>query len=301
MGSEGRTSTVPALGSSTRSAASAQVASLIVISSKSPATVGMMIRLDQPETVIGRGQVAAVQIEDDGISRSHAKVTVSPNGAFKLTDLGSTNGTFLNNVKVSVKALHDGDKIQIGANTVIKFSLQDPLEEAYQQALYDSATRDGLTGLFNKTYFLDALRKEVAYAVRHRAPLSLLLLDVDHFKGINDTYGHAAGDEVLRHIADRIRQAVRAEDLLARYGGEEFTLILREFTASQAMKCAERCREFVEGAALAVAGEPIRATISVGVSTLVDSGFTSPEELIAAADKSMYRAKEAGRNRVDAE
>ena len=277
-----------------------QNAYLIIISAKSQATVGKMIKLDKPEFIMGRSTETNLQIEDDGVSRKHAKVIMSPNGGYSVMDLGSTNGTFLNGLKVQVAQLQDGDKIQIGSNTVIKYSIQDQLEEAYQKSIYESATRDGLTRIFNKKYFMDTLRKEFAYCLRHRVPLSLVMFDVDHFKKINDTYGHPAGDYVLQRIAQRITETVRAEDLYARYGGEEFALMLRESADDKALRCAERCRRAVDSTDFVFNGTPIKVTISLGVSTLFDSDFASPEDLIAAADKYLYRAKKGGRNRVDA-
>ena len=277
-----------------------QNAYLIIISAKSQATVGKMIKLDKPEFIMGRSTETNLQIEDDGVSRKHAKVIMSPNGGYSVMDLGSTNGTFLNGLKVQVAQLQDGDKIQVGSNTVIKFSLQDQLEEAYQRSIYESATRDGLTRLFNKKYFLETLSKEFSYCLRHRVPLSLVMFDVDHFKKINDTYGHPAGDYVLQRIAQRITETVRAEDLYARYGGEEFALMLRESADDKALRCAERCRRAVDSTDFVFNGTPIKVTISLGVSTLFDSDFASPEDLIAAADKYLYRAKKGGRNRVDA-
>lgn len=273
---------------------------LIVISAKSPATIGKMTKLDKPELVMGRSSETGLQIEDDGVSRKHAKVLQSPNGGFQLVDLGSTNGTFLNGAKVSVSKLQDGDKIQIGSNTVLKFSIQDQLEEQYQRSIYESATRDGLTRVFNKKYFLDTLRKEFAYCLRHRVALSLVMFDVDHFKRINDTFGHPAGDYVLSRIAQKINETVRAEDLFARYGGEEFALMLRESAVDKALRCAERCRRAIDVADFQFQGTPIKVTISLGVATLFDSDYSQPEELVSAADKYLYRAKRAGRNRVDA-
>ena len=276
-----------------------QSAYLIVISAKAAAGVGRMFKLDKPEVVMGRSSEAAFQVDDDGISRKHAKVVMGATGHFQLVDLGSTNGTYLNGNRVSVAELTDGDKIQIGSNTVIKFSIQDQLEEQYQRSIYESATRDGLTRIFNKKYFLDTLRKEFAYCLRHRVPLSMLMFDVDHFKKINDTYGHQAGDYVLARIAQRVADTVRVEDLFARYGGEEFALMLRESSDDQAVICAERCRKAVDGSDFNFGGTPIKVTISVGIATLLDSDFSQPEDLIAAADKYLYRAKRAGRNRVD--
>lgn len=280
-------------------AASKSSAYLIIISARSAAQVGRMLKLDKGELVMGRAPDTQLQVEDDGISRKHCKIAQAPNGHFQLIDLGSTNGTFLNGRKVNVATLEDGDKIQLGANTVVKFSLQDELEEQYQKSIYESATRDGLTRLFNKKYFLDTLRKEFAYCLRHRVPMSLVMLDIDHFKKINDTYGHPAGDYVLQRVAAKISDTVRQEDLFARYGGEEFCLLLRESEADNALRCAERCRRAVDGGQFIFNGTPIKVTVSLGVATLFDSDFTQPEELIAAADKYLYRAKKSGRNRVD--
>jgi len=276
-----------------------QNAYLIVISAKSAATIGRMFKLEQQEIVLGRSVEATFQVEDDGISRKHAKLVLGPTGQYQLVDLGSTNGTYLNGTRVEIAELTDGDKIQLGSNTVLKFSLQDQLEEQYQRSIYESATRDGLTRIFNKKYFMDTLRKEFAYCLRHRVPLSLVMFDVDHFKKINDTYGHQAGDYVLARIAQRVGDTVRVEDLFARYGGEEFALMLRESAEDQALICAERCRRAVDQTEFVFAGTPIKVTISLGIATLTDSDFAQPEDLIASADKYLYRAKKGGRNRVD--
>jgi diguanylate cyclase (GGDEF)-like protein len=276
-----------------------QQAYLIVISAKSPAVVGKMFKLERSETLLGRSVDSEFQIEDDGISRKHAKVMMSPGGDFQIVDLGSTNGTFLNGLKVDIAPLRDGDKLQIGSHTVLKFSLQDQLEEQYQRSIYESATRDGLTRLFNKKYFVDMLRKEFAYCLRHHVPLSVVMFDVDHFKSINDTYGHLAGDYVLARIAQRVNDSIRTEDLLARYGGEEFAILLRESNDDQALKCAERCRKAVDGSDFIFSGVPIRATISLGIATLLEAEYSQPEELVGSADQYLYRAKRAGRNRSD--
>jgi diguanylate cyclase (GGDEF)-like protein len=276
-----------------------QSAYLIVISAKSAASIGRMFKLDRSETVLGRSSEAQCQVEDDGISRKHAKVVAIGDGRFQLVDLGSTNGTFHNGLKVSSAPLHDGDKIQIGSNTVLKFSIQDELEEQYQRSIYESATRDGLTRLYNKKFFLETLHKEFSYCLRHRLPLSLVMFDVDHFKRINDVYGHPAGDYVLSRIAQRVSETVRNEDILARYGGEEFALMLRESPEADALVCAERCRQAVDRSEFIFGGTPIKVSISLGVATLLDSDFSQAEELIAVADKYLYRAKRAGRNRVD--
>ena len=189
-------------------AAPQQSAYLIVISAKSASGIGRMFKLDRSETVLGRSVEAQFQVEDDGISRKHAKVVSLGDGRFQLVDLGSTNGTFLNGAKADSEPLKDGDKIQIGSNTVLKFSIQDQLEEAYQRSIYESATRDGLTRLYNKKYFMETLRKEFAYCLRHRVALSLVMFDVDHFKQVNDRYGHLAGDYVLKQLASALKTRI---------------------------------------------------------------------------------------------
>ncbi len=277
-----------------------QSAFLIMISAKSAAGIGRMHKLDKSEVVLGRSSECQFQVDDDGISRRHAKVCIAPDGKFQVVDLGSTNGTYLNGTRVDAAVLKDGDKIQIGSNTVVKFSLQDQLDEQYQRSIYESATRDGLTRIFNKKYFLDTLRKEFAYCLRHRVPLSVLMFDVDHFKKINDNHGHQAGDYVLARIAQRINETIRTEDVFSRYGGEEFAIMLRESTEEQGYICAERCRRAIDGADFVFGSTPMRVTISLGIASLLDSDYTNPEDLIAAADRYLYRAKKAGRNRVEA-
>jgi two-component system, cell cycle response regulator len=276
-----------------------QAAFLIVLSAKVPAGIGTMYKLDRQEHVLGRSAEATFRVEDDGISRKHAKVMLGPDGHFQLVDLGSTNGTFLNGVRITVATLHDGDKVQIGSHTVLKFSLQDALEEQYQRSIYESATRDGLTRIFNKKYFLEILKKEFAYCVRHRVPMSLVMMDVDHFKKVNDTYGHPAGDFVLSKVAQKISETIRSEDVFARYGGEEFALLLRESPEEKAMSCAERCRRAIDQLELQYSGATLHVTISLGVCTLFDSDFAQSEDLIASADRYLYQAKKNGRNRVE--
>ncbi len=271
---------------------------LIVVSGKT--SVGKMFKLDRTEMTIGRGSDVDIMLDDEGVSRKHAKIVVRNDGTVQLVDLNSTNGTFNNGDKIDVAGLHDGDKIQIGSATILKFSYQDSFDEALQKNLYESATRDGLTRLYNKKYFLDTLRKEFAYCLRHRVALSLVIMDIDHFKRINDTYGHQAGDYVLSRLAGRVAEAIRAEDTLARYGGEEFVLLLREAPEDKAFILAERLRRLIETSDFTYNGQQIRVTLSAGIATLNDAEFSDTESFVAAADKHLYKAKQAGRNRVEA-
>src|SRR5581483_5567723 len=198
-------------------------AHLIVLAGGS---LGQMFRVEKTETVIGRAADAGIRLEDDGVSRRHARI-VQRAGEVWIEDLESANGTYVNEDRVNRQLLRDGDKIQMGSTTILKFTYGDELEEAFQQKMYDAALHDGLTGAFNKRHFLDRLPTEIAYARRHKTPLTLLMFDVDHFKQVNDKYGHVAGDYVLQTIASIVTGTLRAEDIFARYGGEEFAVLCR--------------------------------------------------------------------------
>ncbi|HZN94406.1 MAG TPA: GGDEF domain-containing protein [Myxococcales bacterium] len=275
---------------------SATRAYLIVVAGKS--SVGKMFPING-ELVIGRAGSADIVLDDDGVSRRHARVKLLPTGHVELEDLNSTNGTYYLGERISSQMLKDGDKVQIGSTAVLKFSYQDQLEEALQKNLYESATRDGLTRLYNKKYFQEALEKEFAYASRHRVPLAVVMLDVDHFKKINDTYGHPAGDHVLQKLAQVVMGVVRTEDIVARYGGEELSLILRQSTEDAANRCAERIRSEVAKTVFSHNGVRMPVTVSVGVSTTLDKEAGSASDLVSIADGYLYRAKRSGRNRVE--
>jgi len=267
---------------------------LVVVNGR--ASVGKMFKLDSG-VVIGRAPDCEVRLDEDGISRRHARLFRREDGTVCIQDLESKNGTFVNGERVETFGLRDGDKIQIGSVSILKLSYQDELDEAMQRNLYESATRDGLTKVANKKTFADTLDREFAYATRHRTPLSLLVLDVDHFKKVNDTYGHPAGDYVLATLAQILATSVRAEDFVARIGGEEFGVVLRGIHESDAMVCAERVRRAVEAAEFVHDGRRIPVTISIGAATRLRS-HADARMLVSDADKLLYCAKQEGRNRV---
>jgi two-component system cell cycle response regulator len=259
--------------------------------------VGEMYRLDEGETFVGRGQNATIKLVDDGISRRHARL-VQQGGEVMIEDLKSSNGTIVNGAPVDTQLLKDGDKIRLGSTTILKFTYNDQLDESFQQQMYEAALRDGLTKAFNKKYFLDRLETEIAYARRHTAHLSLLMFDVDHFKHVNDTFGHLAGDYVLAKLAKLASATVRTEDIFARYGGEEFGIICRGVPLASAGILGERLRTSVEAAAFDHDTRRIPITISVGVAGYPEVPIETGPQLIAAADQALYEAKRAGRNRV---
>ena len=261
------------------------------------ANVGEMHKIAKAEDDLGRGQHVDVPVLDDGVSRRHARIVVA--GAdMCVEDMGSRNGTFVNGGKVTRHTLKDGDKIQVGSTTILKFTYHDHLDESFQRRMYESALRDSLTRAYNKKYFLDRLESEFRFARRHAVPLSLLLLDVDRFKEINDGQGHLAGDHVLGTLARRIQETVRTEDVFARYGGEEFAVRCRAIELEGALVLAERLRSSVAGMECRFQGATIGVTVSIGVAALPQVAADDPVALIAAADQALYAAKKLGRNRV---
>lgn len=260
-------------------------------------SVGEMYRLQAGETVIGRASTAAIMLGDDGISRRHARVLVEGN-VVRIEDLQSSNGTLVNGVRVDVQTLKDGDQIQIGSTTILKFAYHDKLEESFQQQMYDAALRDSLTKAYNKKHFSHRLETELAYAKRHNTTLSMLMFDVDHFKRVNDTFGHLAGDLVLAKLAQITASTLRSEDIFGRYGGEEFAILCRGVNLPNAAILAERIRTLVQSTPFVFENNTIPVTISVGVAAFPELNFDDPLELIGAADEALYEAKRSGRNRV---
>lgn len=260
---------------------------------------GKMYKLDRNETVIGRSPKTDLQIQDVGVSRNHAKFYHSIHGVY-VEDLGSANGTFVNGDVINVPTpLQDGDKITLGSTTILKFTYHDKLDEDFQKKMFDAALRDGLTQAYNKKYFQNQLYTEFSYAKRHQQALSLILFDVDHFKNVNDTYGHLAGDLVLAKLAAVGMQSVRMEDTFARYGGEEFAIVLRGIPQVSTHTLAERLREDVANTDFVYENQRIPITISIGLASFPEVWVETSEQLIAAADGALYRAKANGRNRTE--
>ncbi|MCP4504335.1 MAG: GGDEF domain-containing protein [Deltaproteobacteria bacterium] len=268
---------------------------LIVIKGRA---VGKMYKLDAATAFLGRASDVKVVIEDEGVSRRHARIE-HKSGGFYVIDNNSTNGVFVNSDRIYTQKLEDGDRVQIGSNTILKFSYQDEVEENYQKQLYDSATRDGLTGAYNKKFFADRLKTEFAYCHRHDTLLSLILFDIDFFKKLNDGYGHPAGDYVLKNLSAVVEETLRTEDIFARYGGEEFGIILRDTNGELAFLIAERTRRAIEGFQFIYEEKRLPVQVSLGVATLEKKNYDSAKELVKASDSFLYKAKGAGRNRTE--
>ncbi len=273
---------------------------LIVVRGDASARV---FKLEKVDTIIGRSGNADISLRDTAISREHSLVTRLPDGNVRLRDLGSTNGTFYKGERITEILLREGDKFQLGLNTVLKFSYEEVLKEEFQEALYAAAMKDSLTQVYNKRVLLEQLRLEFVYYRRFKRPLSLCLMDLDHFKRVNETWGYQAGDRLLASVAKFLAGTIRAVDIFARYGGEEFAIILRETDQEQAAIFGERILRAMEAAQFTVTdrnGDPqtIRLTVSLGIATLQNENYPSPEELIDDAVASLAEAKNWGRNRV---
>jgi two-component system, cell cycle response regulator len=271
-------------------------ACLIVLSGQA---VGRIFKLSQTEYSVGRAETAEICLDDDGVSRRHASIVLHGESAV-LKDLESTNGTFVNGEPIRTRALVNGDRIQVGATTILKFAIHDELDEQFQHHLFSAATRDALTQTYNRRHFDDQLSRDLSYARRHGSPLALALIDLDHFKLINDTHGHPAGDAVLQQFSSAVLGIVRNEDFLCRIGGEEFALVMRGTTAEGAVAVCERLRSMVEGMRFDYREHRMAVTVSIGIVNFEASSHGTVEELVKQADLRLYEAKSAGRNRIEA-
>jgi len=268
---------------------------LLVLSGRQ---LGEVFELRAVHSVVGRDSGLDVCLRDGAISRRHAKLFVKDDAAY-VEDLSSRNGTFVNGRRIHGKTqLAAGDYIAF-AGTVVKFSTMAALERRALRRLLDLTLRDPLTNLYNRRYFEERLQSEFSYARRHEGTVSVLLIDIDHFKAVNDTHGHHAGDVVLARVGALLRNAIRPEDVVARYGGEEFVILTRGGSRADAEALAERVRRTVEATPFAIGKRTLAIRVSIGVAALSPTDACSNgAALIAAADRALYRAKAAGRNRV---
>lgn len=258
--------------------------------------LGKRYPLDRSPITVGRDLASDVVVDLDNVSRRHCRFT-RREGAFYVSDLNSTNGTLLNDRIVECESpLRSSDLIKVGG-AIFKFIHGNDLEAQYHEEIYRLTIVDGLTQVNNKRYFLEFLEREMARCHRYSRALSLLLFDLDHFKKLNDDFGHLAGDFVLRELAHLAQGRIRREECLARYGGEEFAAVLPESGPEKSRIFAERLVRQVSDHAFVFEGERLPVTISAGIANLAPA-MTEPAQFIKAADAELYRAKREGRNRV---
>ena len=258
---------------------------------------GEVFSLDLPLLLLGRHPSNQIPVKDHGVSRIHARI-IREGHRFVIEDAGSSNGTLVQGERVEHRVLEDGDVVQLGPRAVFRFTLADARQEALLRQMYEGSTRDALTGIYNRQHFSERLAAEHAYALRHGLSIAVVLFDIDHFKRVNDTYGHPVGDGVLCHVVATINQRMRAEDVFARYGGEEFIALLRGADIDAARKMAERMRVSVAAKPAHVEHHAIPVTISAGCAALACAADRNPQALVALADERLYVAKRSGRNRV---
>ncbi len=273
-------------------ATSADRACLVVIYGPE---LGKRAPLSQATFEIGRSSRSDLPIDQESISRHHARITWD-GARHVIEDLGSTNGTYVNDVSTKKQMLTDGDQVKLG-RSILKYMAGDNIEANYHEEIYRLMTTDALTQTHNRRYFNEALEREYNRSLRYRRALSLILFDIDHFKKINDTYGHVAGDSVLRQLSLVVKPRLRQQDVLARIGGEEFAVLLPEVDTEGARIAAEKVRKLVESARFLVDNKEFGCTVSIGLTSF-DARMTAPGMLYETADKNLYAAKNGGRNRV---
>lgn len=275
-----------------------QTPSLLMISGPQ---IGRNFSMIEEEFMIGRAHHCDLPIEDELVSRHHCKIVFTPQGAI-LKDLGSTNGTLLNGRRIREEVvLNEGDQIQVGGLVILRYHLQEEVEAKFIGSLFESATKDFLTSAYNKKFFTERLREEFSHALRHQKSLSVLVIDIDHFKKVNDTYGHLAGDIAIQKVAHHLMSNTRRDDIVARFGGEEFVVLMRDIEKNQALRLGEQIRSQVESLEIEAKNHKFKVTVSVGLASMGpqnEAHFRHFNEFLELADKKLYQAKEEGRNRV---
>jgi diguanylate cyclase (GGDEF)-like protein len=256
------------------------------------------------EIVLGRDPACDIRLQDTGVSRRHASVLGGPKGA-RLRDMGSTNGIFVEGLKVADCTLEDGQRIQMGMHSALKYCLCDDLEIAYQRRMAESALLDPETGLFNRRHFDDRLGAELDTSQRYARPMSLLVVEVDGFRRLTETFGRTTGDQALELVARLVKPAMRREDVLARLSAETFGVVSRETPLSAGRALGERIRKAADQGKLSVRGGDLAVTVSVGVIGIDTIGTYTPGrtelEVLSLAGSALLRAQEGGGNRVTAE
>ncbi|MBK9154916.1 MAG: GGDEF domain-containing protein [Chloracidobacterium sp.] len=268
--------------------------------------IAVPIPLEREQVELGREIGSDVRLNDSKVSRRHALILTSEDPItgkplYTLKDCDSRNGTFLNGQRVTEEVLHNGDKIGIG-DQLLRFDLLDEIDREYQRLIHRLISHDDLTGLLSGRSFFSELRREAERAKIERRSFCVLMMDIDHFKNVNDTFGHLTGSKTLEEIGETIINCLRSGDAAARFGGEEFAAFLLDAEVGQAFVAAERIRSEIETRAFSIVrqgqvGGTHHVTVSVGIASFPDDS-SDPIELVEMADSALYRAKREGRNKT---
>jgi diguanylate cyclase (GGDEF)-like protein len=273
---------------------------LVIINTKEPTLLGKRFALRDSELRVGRGAENDVVLDGDSVSRRHARFE-KKGLRWMCVDEGSTNGTYVGDDQIArERALANGDRIKVGG-TIFKYLSGADVEAQYHEEIYRMSIIDGLTQAYVKRYVLEALDKEILRARRHTRDLAVLMMDIDHFKNVNDQHGHLAGDYILKEVAKVVLDRIRKDEVFARYGGEEFCMVLPETSAENAAHLAEELRQKIAAAVFTFQNEQIKVTISIGVAALPAGeahATQTGQDLVRRADAKLYEAKRGGRNRV---
>lgn len=285
---------------------------MVVVLHPSAASPGRRHSLNRVEHFVGRRSDLDLHFDVDSVSRKHARLQ-HVGEDWWVEDLGSTNGTFVNDEQIERRKLDDGDIVRFG-EAVVKFLAGTNIERAYHEELYRLSIIDGLTNAHNKRFFDEVLEREVARTLRHGGAVTLIMFDIDHFKKVNDTYGHVVGDSILATLVRRVKPRIRREDVLARIGGEEFACLLPQTSRAGALAFAEDIRDLVAREPFLSEGQSIPVTVSLGVAVYESGGTPAGSvsestrqaggarrealELLRLADHKLYEAKDFGRNCV---
>jgi diguanylate cyclase (GGDEF)-like protein len=261
---------------------------------------GKRFILENDRAGIGREVGNDIPLNDGKTSKFHCEISILRSGKsidqIIIKDLASTNGILVNGKPVIQATLKAGDKIQVG-DTLLQLNYSDAIEKEYHAKLFNFAARDALTGLFNKRFIINELENHFRIARRSHRPFSIIMIDIDDFKQINDRYGHQAGDDYLKQLAVLFVSSLRDQDIIGRIGGEEFLAILPETALDGALQLAIRIRQNIEEFVLHLHDAAIRTTISSGVSQY-EAKFTDVKEFLDLADQALYEAKKSGKNKV---
>ena len=230
------------------------------------------------EVLIGRSSQAHLQIDHESVSRRHAKVVFAPSRV-EVEDLGSTNGTYVNDEPVERRELRDGDLIKVG-RTILKYLSRNNIEGAYHEEIYRLTTVDGLTRCFNKRYLREQAVREVSRAARYNRPLGIVSFDVKGFADMNEEYGHLAGDAILAQLGKRIARRIRREDIFCRYEGGEFAILAPESDPQHTSNLAERIQQIVGEGTFGFEDITIPVEVAVGTCTLDEIDQEKAAELL---------------------